>query len=221
MNLKNNLSDIHRRIEAAAQKSGRKAEDITLICVTKTITADVINEAAKLGEHIFGENRPQELREKFTLVNNCTWHLIGHLQTNKVKYVVGRAELIHSVDSLRLAEAINAEAQKKGIIQNILLEVNISGEESKYGLTTAQIPTIIKDIKSLSNLCFKGFMTMAPLGAPTQEVRSIFAAAKKLFDTYSDDGAQILSMGMSGDFETAIQEGATHIRVGSAIFKKI
>lgn len=220
MNLQNNISDIHKRIELAARKCGRKAEDITLICVSKTISADAINEAVSLGEHTFGENRPQELREKFPLVQNCTWHLIGHLQTNKVKYVVGKASLIHSVDSLRLAQEINNQAQKCGIVQDILLEVNISGEESKYGLTTKQIPTIIKDIKSLPNLCFKGFMTMAPLNASSDEIHSIFASAKKLFDSHKEDGAQILSMGMSGDFEAAIMEGATHIRVGSAIFKR-
>lgn len=220
MNLQNNLADIHKRIESAALRSGRNPRDITLVCVTKTVSADIINEAVGLGESVFGENRVQELTEKFPVVNGGKWHLIGHLQTNKVKHVVGKAELIHSVDSLHLAEAINSAAKKMEIIQNILLEVNISGEESKYGLTTAQIPTIINDIGNLSNLCFKGFMTMAPLGAPQDEIRNIFSSAKKLFDSYHDKGAQILSMGMSGDFEIAIEEGATHVRVGSAIFKK-
>lgn len=220
INLENNLNDIHNRIENAAKKAGRKAEDVTLVCVTKTVEAAVLNQALSLGESVFGENRVQELCEKYPNVGECSWHLIGHLQTNKVKYVVGKVSLIHSVDSLHLAREINNVAKKQGIVQDILLEVNISGEESKYGLTTEEIPTIIKDINALPNLCFKGFMTMAPLGAPQEEIRNVFSGAKKLFDSYKDYGAQILSMGMSGDFELAIQEGATHVRVGSAIFKR-
>lgn len=220
MSLQSNLSDIHNKIASAAEKSGRKKEDITLICVSKTISAEVINEAVSLGEKIFGENRPQELRDKFDNVEGATWHLIGHLQTNKVKYVVGKAKLIHSVDSIHLANAINERAEKENLVQDILLEVNISGEESKYGLTIAQIPAIIKEIKLFKNLNFKGFMTMAPLGAPEDEIRAIFKTAHNLFEEYKKDGAEILSMGMSKDFEIAIEEGATHVRVGSAIFKR-
>lgn len=220
MNLKNNLSDIHKRIDAAAKRAGRESSDVTLICVSKTVPARTINEAVCLGEKVFGENRPQELRDKFDSVPDAVWHLIGHLQTNKVKYAVGRAALIHSVDSLHLAEAINEQAEKKEIVQDILLEVNISGEESKYGLTITQIPTIIKEIACLKNLNFRGFMTMAPLGASEEEIRSIFSRARKLFREHQHDGATILSMGMSGDFEIAVEEGATHVRVGSAIFKR-
>lgn len=220
VNLKKNLDDIHSRIENAANRAGRDAGEVTLICVSKTIDTDTICAAARLGENIFGENRPQELRDKFDFVEGATWHIIGHLQTNKVKYVVGKAALIHSVESLRLAEAIDAEAKKQGLIQDILIEVNISGEESKYGLTTEEIPNIIKEISTLSNIRFKGFMTMAPLGAPEEEIRSIFKKAKELFDEYRGNGATILSMGMSGDFEIAVEEGATHVRVGSAIFKR-
>lgn len=220
MGLQSNISDIHKRIEAAARKSGRTKDDVTLICVSKTIDAEVIQEAVTLGERVFGENRPQELRDKFDKVKGATWHLIGHLQTNKVKYVVGRASLIHSVDSLHLAQAIDERASKEGILQDILLEVNISGEESKYGLTITQIPNIIKEIRTLKNLNFKGFMTMAPLGAPEDEIRSIFKKAHALFKEYENCGAKILSMGMSKDFEIAVEEGATHVRVGSAIFKR-
>ena len=220
MSLQSNLSDIHKRIEDAAIRAGRNKDDVTLICVSKTIDAEVINEAVALGENVFGENRPQELRDKFDKVSGATWHLIGHLQTNKVKYAVGKAALIHSVDSLHLAEAIDERASKEGIVQDILLEVNISGEESKYGLTLAQIPNIIKEIESLKSLNFKGFMTMAPLDAPEDEIRSIFKKAYELFNEYKNRGAQILSMGMSKDFEIAVEEGATHVRVGSAIFKR-
>ncbi len=220
VNLQKNLDDIHSRISAAASRSGRSCEDIKLICVSKTIDTDTISMARDLGEKVFGENRPQELRDKFPVIDGAVWHLIGHLQTNKVKYVVGKAELIHSVESLHLAEAIDEEAKKQGIVQDILLEVNISGEESKYGLTTEEIPNIIKEIECLSNIRFKGFMTMAPLGAPEEEIRSIFREAKTLFDSYRDKGATELSMGMSGDFEIAVEEGATLVRVGSAIFKR-
>ena len=220
MPLKNNITDIHKRIEDACARSGRSTDEVTLICVSKTVSPEMIKEAQSLGENVFGENRPQELRDKLPLINGAQWHLIGHLQTNKVKYVVGNAVLIHSVDSLNIAEAINNEAFKKGIIQDILLEVNISGEESKYGLTTEQIPNIIKEVGSLKNIRFRGFMTMAPLGAPEEEIRSIFRQAHSLFTQYKDFGADILSMGMSGDFEIAVEEGSTHIRVGSAVFKK-
>lgn len=221
MALRDNLREIHERISAAARRSGRNENDITLICVSKTVDISTINEAVSLGEHTFGENRVQELTEKYPLADpGACWHLIGHLQTNKVKYAVGKASLIHSVDSSHLAKEIDKQAKKAGIIQDILIEVNISGEESKYGLTIEQIPTIIKEVEAMENLCFKGFMTMAPLDASPQEIRSIFAEAKRLFDDYTPYGAKILSMGMSGDFEIAVEEGATHVRVGRSIFKK-
>ena len=220
MSLKENIANTKSKIESAAKRCGRNPQDITLICVSKTIDAQTINEAFDLGEHVFGENRPQEFTQKYPVVNpNAKWHLIGHLQTNKVKYVVGKVSLIHSVDSLHLAEEIDKQAKKAGAVQDILLEVNISGEESKYGLTTEEIPTIIKEIRGMENLCFKGFMTMAPLLASPEEIRNVFSRAKKLFDAHKADGAQILSMGMSNDFEIAIEEGATHVRVGRAIFK--
>lgn len=219
MSLKNNLETVHKKIEDACLRANRNPEDVTLVCVSKTIDAETISEAYSLGEKVFGENRPQELRDKLDKVAGANWHLIGHLQSNKVKYVVGKASLIHSVDSLNIASAINEQAGKLKVVQDILLEVNISGEESKYGLTTEEIPNIIKEIGMLSNIRFKGFMTMAPLGAPASEIRSIFKKAKELFDSHKKDGATILSMGMSNDFEIAIEEGATLVRVGRAVFK--
>lgn len=219
MSLKNNLQTIHKKIEDACLRANRNPEEVTLVCVSKTIDAETISEAYSLGEKVFGENRPQELRDKLDKVAGANWHLIGHLQSNKVKYVVGKAALIHSVDSLNIASAINEQAGKLKVVQDILLEVNISGEESKYGLTTEEIPNIIKEIGMLSNIRFKGFMTMAPLGAPESEIRSIFKKAKALFDSHKKDGATILSMGMSNDFEIAIEEGATLVRVGRAVFK--
>lgn len=219
MSLKNNLETVHKKIEDACLRANRNPKEVTLVCVSKTIDAETISEAYSLGEKVFGENRPQELRDKLDKVAGANWHLIGHLQSNKVKYVVGKAALIHSVDSLNIASAINEQAGKLKVMQDILLEVNISGEESKYGLTTEEIPNIIKEIGMLSNIRFKGFMTMAPLGAPESEIRSIFKKAKALFDSHKKDGATILSMGMSNDFEIAIEEGATLVRVGRAVFK--
>lgn len=219
MSLKNNLETVHKKIEDACLRAGRNPEDVTLICVSKTIDAETINEAYSLGENVFGENRPQELRDKFDKVEGADWHLIGHLQSNKVKYVVGKASLIHSVDSIQIASAINEQAGKLKVVQDILLEVNISGEESKYGLTTDEIPNIIKEIGRFSNIRFKGFMTMAPLGATESEIRTIFKKAKALFDSHKKDGADVLSMGMSNDFEIAVEEGATLVRVGRAVFK--
>ncbi len=212
-----NLKSIHERINAAQARSERSAASVTLVAVTKTVSAERISEAQQCGESVFGENRVQELNAKYPEIKNAHWHLIGHLQTNKVKYAVGKAELIHSVDSLHLAEAINAAAEKLGIVQDFLLEVNISGEESKYGLTIDEIADIMKETEKLKNIRFRGFMTMAPKAASESEIRAVFRRAHDLFVQYNAD---ILSMGMSGDFELAVEEGATHVRVGSAIFKE-
>lgn len=212
-----NLKSIHERINAAQARSERSAASVTLVAVTKTVSVERISEAQQCGESVFGENRVQELNAKYSEIKNAHWHLIGHLQTNKVKYAVGKAELIHSVDSLHLAEAINAAAEKLGIVQDFLLEVNISGEESKYGLTIDEIADIMKETEKLKNIRFRGFMTMAPKAASESEIRAVFRRAHDLFVQYNAD---ILSMGMSGDFELAVEEGATHVRVGSAIFKE-
>ena len=212
-----NLKSIHERINAAQARSERSAASVTLVAVTKTVSVERISEAQQCGESVFGENRVQELNAKYPEIKNAHWHLIGHLQTNKVKYAVGKAELIHSVDSLHLAEAINAAAEKLGIVQDFLLEVNISGEESKYGLTIDEIADIMKETEKFKNIRFRGFMTMAPKAASESEIRAVFRRAHDLFVQYNAD---ILSMGMSGDFELAVEEGATHVRVGSAIFKE-
>lgn len=221
INIAKNLNNIKERIARACERSGRSAEEVSLVAVSKTVPPELILEAVNSGVDIFGENRVQEFREKYPLFPDSEWHIIGHLQTNKVKYAVGKASLIHSVDSLHLACAIDDCARKMGVIQNILLEVNISGEESKYGLTTREIPTIIKEIENLKNISFKGFMTMVPKDAAEEEIRSVFSRARLLFEEYVPLGATVLSMGMSGDFELAVEEGATHVRVGSSIFKEI
>lgn len=221
INIAKNLNNIRERIARACEKSGRSTDEVSLVAVSKTVPPKLISEAVNCGANIFGENRVQEFREKYPLFPDSEWHIIGHLQTNKVKYAVGKASLIHSVDSLHLARTIDDCARKMGVVQNILLEVNISGEESKYGLTTREIPTIIKEIEILKNISFKGFMTMAPKNASEEEIRSVFSRARLLFEEYVPIGATVLSMGMSGDFELAVEEGATHVRVGSSIFKEI
>lgn len=213
------LSAVREEMKKACARCGRNVSEVTLVAVTKTVSPDLIRQAMDCGAYVLGENRVQELCEKYPLIEGATWHLIGHLQTNKVKQAVGKAALIHSVDSLHLAQEIDRAAKKAGIVQQILLELNISGEESKYGLTIDEIPSIIKGIDSLENVAFKGFMTMAPFGASEEELHKIFGQARAVFEEYKTRGAEILSMGMSGDFPIAIEEGATHIRVGSAIFK--
>lgn len=213
------LSAVREEMKKACARCGRNVSEVTLVAVTKTVSPDLIRQAMDCGASVLGENRVQELCEKYPLLEGATWHLIGHLQTNKVKQAVGKAALIHSVDSLHLAQEIDRAAKKAGIVQQILLELNISGEESKYGLTIDEIPSIIKCIDSFENVAFKGFMTMAPFGASEEELHKIFGQARAVFEEYKTRGAEILSMGMSGDFPIAIEEGATHIRVGSAIFK--
>ena len=210
---------VKNEIEKAKEKSGRK-DDVALIAVTKTFPVEVIKEAYDAKMRVFGENRVQEMMEKIDYFPDCDWHLIGHLQKNKAKYVVGKAKLIHSVDSFELAYEINRIAQKKGVVQDILLEVNISGEISKYGLTTDEIKDIIIKIRELGFVQVKGFMTMAPKCENPESVRWVFKEAKKLFDLYKKDNPSIdtLSMGMSGDYTVAVEEGATMVRVGSLIF---
>ncbi|MGM9551792.1 MAG: YggS family pyridoxal phosphate-dependent enzyme [Clostridia bacterium] len=216
-----NIEFVKNEIEEAKKRAERK-DDVTLIAVTKTFPVEDIREAEMAGITLFGENRVQEMMEKFDYFPNASWHLIGHLQKNKVKYVVGKACLIHSVDSYELLSEINRVAEKKGIIQNVLLEVNISGEKSKYGLTTEEITDIISRMGELVNTRIKGFMTMAPKCDNAEEVRWVFKKAKELFEYYKKDNSSIdtLSMGMSNDYTVAVEEGATMVRVGSSIFGK-
>ena len=223
-----NLKDVNRRISEACARAGRRREDVTLIAVSKMNPAEAVAAAAECGQYIFGENRVQELRSKQEeAAGICTedleWHLIGHLQTNKVKDVVGKVRLIHSVDSVKLAEAIDKESAKQGIISDILLEMNVSGEESKFGITEEEIFNIIDRIVVLKHIKINGLMTVAPYTEEPETNRIYF---KKMKDFSVDISSKnidnismnILSMGMTGDFEIAIEEGATHIRVGTGIF---
>ena len=223
-----NLQDVNKRISEACARAGRRREDVHLIAVSKMNPAEAVAAAAEYGQYVFGENRVQELTGKQTEVagictNDLEWHLIGHLQTNKVKDVVGKVSLIHSVDSFKLAEAIDRESEKHGIVSDILLEMNISGEESKFGLTEDFVYGVLDKISSLKSVRIKGLMTVAPYTDEPETNRIYFRKMKDLsvdissknIDNISMD---VLSMGMTGDFEVAIEEGATHIRVGTGIF---
>lgn len=223
-NIKDNLSNVMQRIEAACAKSGRRTEDITLLAVTKTVPVERIREIMDLGITSLGENRVQELLSKYDDLPDADWHIIGHLQTNKVKSIVGKVKLIHSVDSVRLAEEIGRQSVARGITTDILLEVNVSGEESKYGMNLDFVDEMIESCTAIDGICVKGLMTMAPLGAPEDEIRKIFSALfKKYVDIsskkYDNVIMEYLSMGMSNDFDIAIEEGANIVRVGRGLFQ--
>ena len=219
-----NYRAIEEKVEEACLRAGRKREDVTLIAVSKTKPVSMIHELLPLGVRDFGENKVQELTEKEELLpKDIHWHMIGHLQRNKVKYVVGKACMIHSVDSLRLAEEISKEALKKQISVPILVEVNVAGEESKFGVSVQEAPFLVEQICRLPGIEVKGLMTIAPYVEDPEENRIVFRNLRKLsvdiggknIDNVTMD---ILSMGMTGDYEVAIEEGATHVRVGTGIF---
>lgn len=217
-----NLQIIKEKIAKTCNFCGRSPEEITLIAVSKTRPAEEIKELYEAGQLNFGENKAQELKLKAeSLSLPIKWHMIGHLQTNKVKYVAGQAEYIHSVDSVKLAEEINSRAAKLNIVQKVLLEVNTSGEESKFGLNDKNdILSIAKFCADSGSLKLCGLMTMAPYTDDGKVIRDCFKGTKSLFDMLKREGFPVteLSMGMTNDFEIAIEEGATMIRIGTAIF---
>ncbi len=217
-----NLKRLRDRINGQCAASGRSAEEIKLIAVSKNFGIDAITEVNKLEITNFGENKAQELRDKFELLGNkVNWHFIGTLQRNKAKYVVRAASLIHSVDSLSLADEINKQAAKNDKVQGILLEIKTSFEETKSGLNQdEQIIKLVEHCKTLSNINLLGLMTMAPYTDDEQLIRKSFSELRKLKDKISQQGFHLteLSMGMTSDFELAIDEGTTMLRVGSAIF---
>lgn len=216
--LKENLERIYSEISGG----NNLGEEITLVGATKTMPYQTINEALDLGLKVIAENNAYEFRDKKDFVKGGTWHFIGHLQTNKVKFVVGSTALIHSVDSVRLANAINETAIKKGVIQDILLEVNISKEESKSGFYPENLDTAICQINALSNVKIKGLMTMLPLGSKKEQAENYFKNMRAIYDNYKKKGLPFtyLSMGMSGDYLTAIKNGSNMIRLGTALFGK-
>ena len=222
--LKSNYEAVKKNIKAACERSGRDKSEVCLIAVSKTKPQEDIMQIYECGEHQFGENYVQEMVDKVdALPKDIVWHMIGHLQRNKVKYVVGRASMIHSVDSLRLAEAVNQEAVKKGIVADILIEVNVAQEESKFGLKTEEVLPFIEKIANFEHIKVCGLMTIAPFVDNPEENRQIFAYFHKLSVDINEKNidivyVNILSMGMTNDYEVAIEEGATMVRVGTGIF---
>ena len=219
-----NLNEVEQNILAACEKSGRNRDEITLIAVSKTKPVSLLEEAYHAGVRDFGENKVQEILEKYDkLPGDIRWHMIGHLQRNKVKYIIDKVCLIHSVDSLRLAEEISKEAVKHNLTMPILIELNIAEEDSKFGLSFAECEEMIRQISALPNLQIKGLMTVAPFVENAEENRQYFKTMKQLsvdIEAKNIDNVcmDILSMGMTGDYEVAIEEGATHVRVGTGIF---
>ena len=222
--IKENYKYIKQQVDETARNCGRDPEDITLIAVSKTKPLENIEELIAIGVKDFGENKVQELCDKYENVSTpVNFHLIGHLQTNKVKYIVDKACLIHSVDSVKLAQTIQKEAAKKGVIAQILIEVNVAEEDSKFGLHTEEVLPFVEEIASYPNVHVNGLMTIAPFVENPDENRGYFRTLKQLsLDIASKNidniDMNVLSMGMTNDYKVAIEEGATMVRVGTAIF---
>lgn len=223
--IENNLKQVLSNIEKACLAAGRDSHEVTLCAVSKTKPWQAVVEAKEAGQKVFGENYVQEIVEKFEKLGNTDidWHMIGHLQTNKVKYIIDKVVLIHSVDSLHLAEKISKEATKKGLTMDILLEVNAAKEESKWGFSADELMDQVAQIVSLPGIKIKGLMTSAPYTTDPESNRVHFKLMKQLFDQIKEafpeqTDMSVLSMGMSGDYSVAIEEGSTMVRVGTAIF---
>lgn len=222
MDILQNLEAVYSNIEKAAIKTGRKKEDITLIAVSKTKPIEMLQEAHNVGVDVFGENKVQELVEKYEDLPNVNWHFIGGLQKNKVKYIVDKVILIHSLDSVSLAQEIDKRAKGKGIKVNVLIQINIGNEESKSGIHKEELNSFVNDIKEFDNIVVQGLMAIPPKGTK-EEARTYFKEMKTLFDGLkgSEDEnltMKYLSMGMTGDYEIAIEEGSNMVRVGTGIF---
>ncbi|MDE6620214.1 MAG: YggS family pyridoxal phosphate-dependent enzyme [Lachnospiraceae bacterium] len=224
VSIEENIKVVQDVIATECQKAGRRPEDVTLIAVSKTKPVEMLREAYDCGCRDFGENKVQELLEKYeALPKDIRWHMIGHLQRNKVKYIVDKVYLIHSVDSLRLAEEISKEAVKKNVCVNILVEVNVANEETKFGTTCEEAIQLVQDIAKLPNIRVKGLMTIAPFVENAEKNRPLFSKLKKIAVDIMDKNIdniimEILSMGMTGDYAVAVSEGATCVRVGTGIF---
>ena len=219
-----NIKQVEENIIKSCEKVGRDPKEVTLIAVSKTKPYTAIEEALPSGVLDYGENKVQELTEKYEILpKDIRWHMIGHLQRNKVKYLVGKVELIHSVDSLRLANQIETEFAKKNEIANILIEVNMANEESKFGITSETTEQLVREISKLEHVRIKGLMTIAPYTDNPETNREYFRNMKKLSVDIKEKNIDnvsmnVLSMGMTGDYQVAIEEGATMVRVGTGIF---
>jgi len=217
---------IYKRISHAAMRTGRSPEEVKLIAVTKTVTVLQIKEAIDAGLRTFGENRVQEARTKIeelsagSVMPPVSWHLIGHLQKNKAKYAVQLFDLIHSLDSAELAEELNSQAEKFAKVQEVLIEVKLSTEETKHGVGETELPQLLKIVQTMKHLRLRGLMTIPPFFEQPEKARSYFRELRELRDKAGVAGYHMpeLSMGMSNDFEVAIEEGATMVRIGTAIF---
>jgi pyridoxal phosphate enzyme (YggS family) len=223
--LEQRLNDLYDRIRSAALRSNRKFDEIQLVAVSKTVEPERMIRAIEAGVKILGENRVQEAKSKWPLIEHiarvrrCEFHLVGHLQTNKAKDAVKLFDLIHSVDSARLAKELDHRAEESGKIQRVLIEVNTSGEATKFGVHPHDLPALAETIKSLRNLRLEGLMTIGPLSGGVEATRASFRLLRTLRDRLSDAEFKLkLSMGMTQDFEIAIEEGADFIRIGTAIF---
>ena len=226
--LENNLQDVRRRVAEAAARSGRVAEAVTLVAVTKTVDASLVRMLWELGASDIGENRLQEAQAKATQLADCgiRWHMVGHLQTNKARAAVRLFSLIHSVDSPRLAQALQKRAAQDGLTVTVLIEVNTSGETSKFGAAPDAAAELTQTVDSCEHLDLRGLMTMAPIVERAEDTRPCFRRLRELRDTINDSGRlrrplTELSMGMTQDFEAAVEEGATMVRIGSALFRGI
>ena len=222
--IKENLEEVEAHITRACKRSGRERSEVTLISVSKTKPVEMLQEAYDAGSRDFGENKPQEIREKYPqLPTDIRWHMIGHLQRNKIKYIIDKVCMIHSVDSIRLAEEIDEEAKKHGIVMPVLIEVNVAEEESKFGVHLDEVESLIRQISELSNIQVQGLMTIAPFTENAEDNRIYFRKLRNLYVDIKDkniDNVNMcnLSMGMTGDYEVAVEEGATMVRVGTGIF---
>ena len=222
--IRENIEHVENTIDEACRQSGRNRSEVTLIAVSKTKPVEMLKEAYETGCRDFGENKVQELVDKYeVLPKDIRWHMIGHLHRNKVKYIVDKVYLIHSVDSLRLAEEISKEAAKKNVDVNILVEVNVAGEETKFGTGCEEAKQLVRDIAQLPHVHIQGLMTIAPYVENWEENRIYFQQLKKLAVDISSENIdnvsmKVLSMGMTGDYAVAVSEGATYVRVGTGIF---
>ena len=222
--IRENIEQVKENIRAACEKSGRKPEEVTLIAVSKTKPLSMLQEAYECGCRDFGENKVQELVEKWEqMPKDIRWHMIGHLQRNKVKYIVDKVYMIHSVDSLRLAEEISKEAGKRGVTVSILIEINVAREETKFGTTCEEACQLVEEISKLPHIVVKGLMTIAPYVENAEENKQYFEKLRQIYvdiNRKNIDNVNMveLSMGMTGDYEAAVTEGATYVRVGTGIF---
>ena len=219
-----NMNRVESRIDSACKRSGRDRQGVTLIAVSKTKPISMLMEAYDCGCRHFGENKVQELVEKYErMPKDIKWHMIGHLQRNKVKYIIDKAYLIHGVDSLKLAEEISKEALKKGVTAHILIEVNLAGEETKFGVSAAEAEDLVRKISLLPSIQTEGLMIIAPYVENPEKNRQYFVGLHQLSVDISEKNIDnvnmnVLSMGMTGDYEVAVEEGATYVRVGTGIF---